>query len=69
MVGAPAGQIRIEAVAHHGNHVCLALQHRKLRHHGLGLGQLILAAVGHQDAACADRAVEHLHQALLGAYV
>ena len=69
MIGAPAGQVRIEAIAHHGYHVGLAFQHRKLCHHGLGLGQLIFAAVRHQDAACADGAVEHLHQALLGAYV
>ena len=46
----------------------LALQHRKLRYHRLCLGQLILSAVRHQHGACADGAVEHLHQSLLGAY-
>ena len=69
VVGAPAGQIGIEAIAHHSHRIRLSLQHRKLGHHGLGLGQLVLSAVGHQHAARADGAVEHLHQSLLGAHV
>ena len=69
VVGAPAGQIRIKAVAHHRHGICLSLQHRQLRHHGLGLSQLILSAVRHQHAAGSDGAVEHLHQSLLGAYI
>ena len=33
MIRAPAGQIRIKAIAHHGYRVRLAAQNRKLRHH------------------------------------
>ena len=69
MVRAPAGQVWIVAVAHHGNGIGLALQYRKLRNHGLGLGQLVLAAKRHEHAACADGAVETLYQALLGTYI
>ena len=69
MVRAPAGQVRIVAVAHHGNGIGLAIQYRKLCNHGLSLGQLILTAVRHEYAACADRAVKTFYQALLGAYI
>ena len=69
VVRGPAGQVRIEPVAHHGHGVGLSFQHRQLRHHGLGLGELVFPAVGHEYAARADGAVKHLHQAFLGAYV
>ena len=69
VIRAPAGQVRIKAVAHHGHSIRLSLQHRQLRHHSLRLRQLILSAVGHQHAACADGAVEHLHKPLLGAHI
>ena len=69
VIRAPAGQIRIIAVAHHGNGIGFSLQYRKLRNHSLGLGQLVLAAKRHKYAACADGAVKTLYQALLGAYI
>ena len=69
MVGAPAGQIGVKAVAHHGHSVRAALQHRKLGHHGLSLGELVFSAVGHKHAARADRPVKPLHQSLLGTHV
>ena len=67
--GTPLGEIRVEAVAHHGDGVGLAAQDRQLRDHGLGLGHLVGAAVGHGHRAGADGAVEHLHQTLLRADV
>ena len=69
VVGAPAGQVGIKAVAHHGHGVRAALQHRKLGHHGLGLGELVFSTVGHKHAARADGPVEPLHQSLLGTHV
>ena len=69
MVRAPAGKVRIKAVAHHGDGIALALQHRQLGYHGLGLCGLIFAAVGHKYGSSADGAVEHFHQTLLGANV
>ena len=70
VIRAPAGQIRIIAVAHHGNGIAFALAAPEAsppspvsrsagtcRHNGIN------------TAACADGAVEHLHQALLGAYI
>ena len=65
----PLGKIRVEAVAHHGDGVGLAAQDRQLRDHGLGLGHLVGAAVGHGHRTGADGAVEHLHQTLLRADV
>ena len=65
VVRAPAGQVRIIAVAHHGNGIGFSLQYRKLRNHSLGLGQLVLSAKRHKYAACADGAVKTLHQTLL----
>ena len=69
VIRTPGGQIRVEAIAHHGNSVRPALQHRELGHHGLGLRQLMLSAVRHQHAARADGSVEHLHQPFLRTYV
>ena len=67
MIRTPAGQIRVETIAHHGHRVTLSGHHRHLRHHGLRLCQLILSAVRHIYAARADGSVKHLHQSLLGA--
>ena len=47
----------------------MSLQHRKLSHHSLGLGQLIPAAVRHEHGTCTDGTVKTLHQPLLGAHV
>ena len=69
MIRAPGGQVRIEAVAHHGHGIGLAFQYGQLGYHGLGLGQLIFSAVRHQYTAGTDGGVEHLHQPLLGTYV
>ena len=69
VVGAPAGEIGVKAVAHHGHCVRVSGEHRKLGHHGLGLRELILPAVGHEDRACADGSVKPLHQPLLGTAV
>ena len=67
MVRAPGGQIRIKAICHHRYRIGLSFQDRKLGYHRLSLGQLILTAVRHQHAACADGGVEHFHKTLLGA--
>ena len=67
MVRAPGRKIRVEAVAHHGNGIGLSAEYGKLCHHCLCFGKLVLTAVRHQHAACADGGVEHLHQTLLGA--
>ena len=69
MIGAPAGQIRIKTIAHHGNGICFSLQHRKLGNHGLCLCQLIFSAVRHKYASCTDGTVKHLYKAFLRAYV
>ena len=69
VIRAPGGQVRIEAVAHHGHGIGLAFQYGQLGYHGLGLGQLIFSAVRHQYAAGTDGGVKHLHQTLLGTYI
>ena len=69
VVRAPVGQIRVKAIAHHGDGVCLSAQNRELGDHGLRLGKLILSAVRHVHRARADGGVKHLHQALLRADV
>ncbi len=66
MIRAPGGQIGIEAVAHHGHGIGLTAQDRQLGYHGLGLCQLIFAAVGHGHGRCADAGVKALYQTLLG---
>ncbi len=40
MVRAPAGQIGIKAIGHHGDSVGLSFQNRQFCYHGLGLSQL-----------------------------
>ena len=69
VVRAPAGQVRIIAVAHHGNGIAFALAHRQFCHHRLCLGHLVDTAVWQEYTACAHGAVEHLNQTLLGAYI
>ena len=69
VIGAPGGEVRIEAIAHQRHRIRLSFQNGKLRRHHLRLGELIFSAVGHQHAARADGGVEHLHQSLLGADV
>ena len=65
MIGAPAGQIRIKTIAHHGNSICFSFQHRKLGNHGLCLCQLIFSAVRHEYGTGSNGTVKALHQALL----
>ena len=69
VVWAPGGQIGIKSIGHHGYGVAFSLLHRKLCHHALGLGQLILSTIGHENTSCADGTIKHLHQPLLGADV
>ena len=69
MIRAPAGQVRIKAIGHHGHGRCIALQHRHFGNHCLCLGQLVFAAVRHEHTGCTDGGVEHLHKALLRAGV
>ena len=69
MIWAPAGQIWIKAVTHHGHGISPAFQHRKLRYHGLGFCQLIFTTIRHIYRTCTDRAVKHLHQAFLGTHI
>ncbi len=69
VIGAPGGQIGIEAVAHHGDGIGGAAQNREAGSHGLCGGQLIAAAVGHGDCRGADTGVKHLDKSLLGADV
>ena len=69
VVRAPAGEIRIEAVAHHGHSVALSFEDRKLCNHGLDLGLLIFTAIRHHNGRCADGGVEHLNETFLGAYI
>ena len=47
--------------------MALSCLDRNLRGHGLGLGQLILASVGHEDGTGPDGGVKHLNQTLLAA--
>ena len=65
VVRAPARQIRVESIAHHGHTVCLPFQDRHLCHHCLRLCELIFPAVRHKHRSCADGAVEHFHKAFL----
>ena len=67
VIGTPAREIGIEAVAHNGCRIGFAAKQRNLCDHALGLGQLLLTAVGHGDGARADRGIEHLDQPLLRA--
>ena len=67
VIGTPAREIGIEAVAHNGCRIGFAAKQRNLCDHALGLGQLVLTAVGHGDRARADRGIEHLDQPLLRA--
>ena len=69
MVRTPGGQIRIEAVTHHGHGIGLTFQYRQFGYHGLGLSQLIFSTVGHQYTAGTNGGVEHLYQTLLGTYI
>ncbi len=69
VIGTPGGQIRVKTICHHGHGVRPALQHGQLRHHGLGLRQLIFSPVGHEHAGRTDGRVKHLHQPLLGTYI
>ena len=66
MIRAPAGQIRIKSIGHHGDCIALPVIHRKFCHHRLRFRQLIFSAIGHQHRSCADGGVEHLDQPLLG---
>ena len=67
MIGAPAAQVRIEAEGHDAGGI--GSGGRQLLYGDLGLGSLEQASVRHQDRGTAYRAVEHLHQALLGCHV
>ena len=67
--GVRLGQDRVEAPAHQGAGRGLALEHGDLGGHGLGGGELVRAAKGHEHRARADGGVEPLGQALLGADV
>ena len=49
-----------------GADVGVAFQQRQLGDHRVGRGELVLAAEGPEHGAGADRAVEHLAEALLG---
>ena len=69
VVGAPAGQIGVKPVAHHGHRIGVALQNRQFCHHSLGFRKLVFSPVGHQHGAGSDGAVKHLHQSLLGTAV
>ena len=69
VVRAPAGQIWVIAVAHHGHGIGPAFQDRKFRYHGLGFGQLVFTAIRHEDTASADRTIKTLYQTLLGTYI
>ena len=69
MIRAPAGQIRIESVSHHGDGITFSAVHGELGDHRLCLGQLVFSAVGHQHGSGSDGGVEHLDQSLLGAAV
>ena len=66
VIRTPRGQIRIKAIAHHGDGLGLSVRYRHLGHHGLGLRSLIAASVRHQHAGRADGTVEHLHKSSLG---
>ena len=69
VIRAPAHQVRIKAVGHHGHGMGPAARHGNLRNHRLRLGELIFSAVRHQRRGGADRAVEHLHKPALRADV
>ena len=69
VIRTPAGKVRVEAIRHHGNRIGFSVRNRNLGHHGLGLRQLILSAVGHQRTGGTDGRIKHLHQPLLGAAV
>ena len=66
VIRAPGRQIGVEAEAHHGDGVGLPSQDRKLGGHGLGLCQLIFAAIGHGHGSGADTGVKTLDQSFLG---
>ena len=65
VIWAPAGDIGVKSIAHHGYGVRRSVSHRHLSHHGLGLCQLVFTAVRHQHAGRPDGGIEHLHQTLL----
>ena len=67
VIRAPGRQIGIKAIAHHRHGLGLSVLYRNPGYHGLCFGPLIFSPIGHQDAAGADGAVEHLHKTLLGA--
>ena len=70
VVRAPAGQIRIIAVAHHGNGIASCPRAPEALPPSPGSQSSGgLAAIWHEYTACADGAVEHLNQTLLRAYI
>ena len=69
VIGALFGDIGIVAPGHQGAVIRMPLLQRDLLHHGLDRRQLLFAAKGHQNAACADRRVKALAETALGAAV
>ena len=69
VIRTPGGQVRVKPIAHHRDHIGVPVMHRELRHHGLRLRHLILAAIRHVHRCRADRGIEHLNQPPLRAGV